>query len=511
MKLINMADINIINNQKPKIVKGIYIFLFNLVFISMSYGILTITHYAIDTYSCYFTTTAAQHLQLGRIFSYLIARTLDMMHINPARSQAPFTIFLFTMMALCSVLLVKKVCDTLKTLTLLRIITVNLAVLLSFVNIFILEWYLNPESTVTAGFNLITLTIAVLAVCNKTSVKNLLISLLFLFISINIYQINITLFVILSLTIILLKNDLTLNKTSVMQSIWIFILGLAASVTNILALKILQVTGLAALNSRNIDISIHSLVDHFMILFGSNQQRSIWALGSGFMPSRAMLIFLIVGFIYLFMSIIKKRLSASKILFTVLIIAINYFIIFVPHMLTQSLWLAPRTMVGIFTFLTSIFLIIIKLDVHFKFPKIIPICIGLFLFLNFYQIQAIAMNHFAVNKIDKEYIMMINDKINEYEEKNGIAVTQIAMDKDASVTYGYFGNVQYISYDTNIRAFDASWSDVTSINCITGRNLKKIDMDDEIYNKYFKDKDWKYFNPDEQMIFVGDTLYMMIY
>ena len=36
-------------------------------------------------------------------------------------------------------------------------------------------------------------------------------------------------------------------------------------------------------------------------------------------------------------------------------------------------------------------------------------------------------------------------------------------------------------------------------------------MDSQIYDEYFKDKDWNYFNPHEQLIFKGDTLYWCKY
>ena len=106
---------------------------------------------------------------------------------------------------------------------------------------------------------------------------------------------------------------------------------------------------------------------------------------------------------------------------------------------------------------------------------------------------------------------MINNYVCRYEKENNIEVKKVAIGHDINPTYGYYGNVNYILYDTNLRALVVSWADIYAINYYTGRDLIKVEMDEEIYNEYFKDKDWTYFDPAEQMVFYNDTLYLMVY
>ena len=68
-----------------------------------------------------------------------------------------------------------------------------------------------------------------------------------------------------------------------------------------------------------------------------------------------------------------------------------------------------------------------------------------------------------------------------------------------------------MSYDVNTRAYMWDWSDIYLLKKITNREFEIKDMDSQIYYEYFKDKDWNYFNPHEQLIFKGDTLYWCKY
>ena len=53
-----------------------------------------------------------------------------------------------------------------------------------------------------------------------------------------------------------------------------------------------------------------------------------------------------------------------------------------------------------------------------------------------------------------------------------------------------------------------------SINLLrlrSGRNFDRVDMNADIYNKYFKGKDWNYPDMSEQLVFKGDTVYWVLY
>ena len=83
---------------------------------------------------------------------------------------------------------------------------------LTFINVYILEFYLFPEGILLFTVGLITVTISIQFIVGDLSIKNIIISFIFLFISLNTYQIYISFFIIYSLTIILIKNEFRMNK-----------------------------------------------------------------------------------------------------------------------------------------------------------------------------------------------------------------------------------------------------------------------------------------------------------
>ena len=63
----------------------------------------------------------------------------------------------------------------------------------------------------------------------------------------------------------------------------------------------------------------------------------------------------------------------------------------------------------------------------------------------------------------------------------------------------------------NIREFLVSWGQVEIINYYSKRNFEKVDMSEEIYKKYFANKKWDYYKPEEQLAFIDDMLCICIY
>ena len=112
------------------------------------------------------------------------------------------------------------------------------------------------------------------------------------------------------------------------------------------------------------------------------------------------------------------------------------------------------------------------------------------------------------NKLDKVEAEKVNKYITNYEQKNNIKVTKIAVTYDKNVNW-YHKELKHKSLFTH-RGLMIWWCNVQTINYYTNRNLQKVNMDINVYNKYFKDKNWDELN-EEQFIFVDDTLYYCVY
>jgi hypothetical protein len=207
----------------------------------------------------------------------------------------------------------------------------------------------------------------------------------------------------------------------------------------------------------------------------------------------------------------RKLAHSTGMVSIILVLFINYLVVFLPHLLTSTLWMAPRTIIGIFHFISSIYMIILLFPLSKRYERFISIILSIFLVINIMQISNIGINVFSSNKIDKEIIQVISNKILKYENANDLKVKKIAIAKDAEPQYGYYDNVNYIRFDTNIRALAVDWAIIPAINFYCNKEYTSIAMPVEIYNKYFLGKNWDFFDQDEQLLFIGDTLYLISY
>lgn len=186
---------------------------------------------------------------------------------------------------------------------------------------------------------------------------------------------------------------------------------------------------------------------------------------------------------------------------------------FAPHIIASVVWLAPRTMPGIFHVLTFLTIAIaVKIDAK-EDKRLCGLTVGamcLFLALNAYSAAGIVTNNIATNRLDENYAREIETRIEEYQNSTGNEIYKIATVNDENPTYSYEG-IQYVTHDMNIRGLVVSWGDVNLINYYCDKNYEKVPMPDEIYDAYFKGKDWSVFDLDAQTVFVDDTLYLAMY
>lgn len=483
-------------------------FLLHLIIIVIAYGMFLKMHYSIDSYALVYDTSGKQFLISGRIPTYFINLLFNKLNINLTLNQQMFSAYFIICVALSSTILSNTICKNFKKVIFNQWIAINIAIMIAFINVFFLEWFLFPESTFFFGTSILSTIIAIYIISEKNKLANIITSFILLMFAMGMYQANLGIFIIFSLTICLIKNKMNINKQAIKKSILILCIGFFNSILNVLSFKLIVNSGLIEGNrapSLAIDIVKNNIIG---IL---NAQKSIWYNSDKFLPKFSFLIFVIV-IISILIYMLKKNGSLLKDnLYIISIILINYVIIFAPHLFVSSLWLAPRTIVAIFMFLSSMIILVIFNCINNRtIISILASISSIFLVINFIQVQNIGVNHMASNKLDKEYALMINREIEKYEIKNNIKVKNIASENDIQPTYNY-NSIDYVAYDTNIRAFATSWADVNSINYFTGRNYVKVPMDTNIHDKYFKDKNWDYLDESEQFVFIGDTLYLILY
>lgn len=132
----------------------------------------------------------------------------------------------------------------------------------------------------------------------------------------------------------------------------------------------------------------------------------------------------------------------------------------------------------------------------------------LYMLLHLFFSGFIVSDHFVSNALDEVYINMLCEEISDYERETGIEVTKLAVMKD-TYSPSFYRQISYTTGQINERTIDAV--PVSIIQVLTGRHLEKVDMPRDIQEKYFKDKNWDYFDLKEQLVIENDTAYWCIF
>lgn len=120
----------------------------------------------------------------------------------------------------------------------------------------------------------------------------------------------------------------------------------------------------------------------------------------------------------------------------------------------------------------------------------------------------VVTNHFISNTLDEIYVNMMYQEVLEYEQEMGITVTKIVLYKDANAPDSY-QEVGYHVHQINERTLGTATNSL--IWQVTGRHFEKVEGREEIYDQYFKGKNWDYLNLTEQLVIIDDTAYWCIF
>ena len=201
-------------------------------------------------------------------------------------------------------------------------------------------------------------------------------------------------------------------------------------------------------------------------------------------------------------------LLAQEIIVTLGVLFGTFFTVFFEH------YLPHRTVYGFATIfpLWIIFAIrSIKLNPTIKkafFPAISSCLLLANLFVNYHYVQIIYQGMVHTNCVDQENARYYYRQILKYEEETGIVVHKLAWHFDKQYTWtlpGMIGNSAL-----NDRAYSAPWSQREIFPFTVGRRFQIVPFDEDIYNKYFYEKNWDELSTD-QILFIDDTVYIVLY
>lgn len=483
--------------------------------ICITYAIMFARHYNVDTIYAIMNSSAygTGNLDLGRYGCEIVYRTLIFLGINYVKCF-PFLILLmifsFSYFAgAVSDCMVQKLDGENRKI---RALLIRVAILIMVCNCFMQEWFAFWECSFQWSFSILCLTWALLKIGGKITLKNALFSCLFLVLGFGFYQGILSLFLICALSIVYFNHKGELTARSVIESFAVFAIGGIAGIVNWASIFLFQKIGWADITARTEHLSVDTIWNNIRgtikLLIG------LFTWTCGFFPKYGVFICdcILIGII-IWLVFSKKSNIVDKGIYSGGVWIASLLSAFIPLLIATSFTPAQRIIVGFWGNVSALLIIVATLLREKKVKKLgsVSVIIGItILVVNIVVIQSLEYELMASNKMDQEIARTIELKIEQYEEQSGNIVKKIAMTHDETKTRRY-SFVKHDWQDTNVSAFSKDWSNVNCINFYNDTDYDEIDMESDIYEKYFLDKDWNYFNPEEQLVFEDDTLYMVWY
>ncbi len=492
-----------------KIFKDKKLYLIALITI-LFFGILIKLEFATDTY-CVFATSKKQYCEFflysGRFVSAMFLACTDILKFNENMIYLSSYI-----LAIISTIVSIYILYNIFKRDIKKDLIALLVSILIIINVFSIELYLFLEKGV------LMLSVLLCVCAFKRFVKyleeNKKINLIWCFILMLIanfsYQGTVGLFVALS-TIYIIKYSDKFSKFIKNNIVCAICYGIPALV-NYLVVKLIfnnsRVSG-----ERNIIESINKICkmtkDFLLNTFN-------------IIPKYVFFIVLSICIICCLILIIKKKNNAKQKLLLILkvmyIVFGTYIVAVAPQIMqsTESIGFAPRntytfaSIIGIL--IAFIYMEFIKDNIEIKINKIINYLLVtisiILLFIQYIGFTNIEKNRYIGNYIDYLNVIQIKEKVEKYEEDTGIEVNKVAFYTQNGTTCNYPS--LFTNGDINIKATSTSWSRMDYLRYYLNIKLDEVATNEDIYNKYFKDKKWQSYS-ENQIIIINDTIHMCLF
>lgn len=449
-----------------------------------------------------------KHLVLGRPIAYIIQKGLEVLGLSVNSSQQIMKLFLVVAFAICVVIIINLCVIVIKRSKVIDIVLINALTLITFINIFIQEAFHFSESVVISGLGIICVTLAAYFFLKYDSIKSFILATLLLSVGLSAYQIFIQFFIVWTLGLLLISTSFSINKKFIIKFIKFFFICLISTIITMLPLMYMQNAGIVEKTNR--DLTLSNLSENFKILFNVTQ-KEIWGINSSLAGSKIIILLFSVLLVLLVINLIKEKMKINQVISIIAVILICYCSIFFIHLLTGTVWAPPRTLLGFYCTFSMIGVIVLSINTQKATNLIIiSLCFILMIFSS-YHIDGYATAQRVTNAFDKEISKVVDSHVNAYEHSSGKKITKISVTEDKGIRWAYDSAETYASYDQSIRGWAVKWCVPYLFRYYSGRNLESIEMPDSVYNKYYADKNWSCFIPDEQIVFIDDTMYISLY
>lgn len=463
-------------------------------------------HIASDTYNFmdlgYFEYPSQYFIKDARIISALVTYLAGMLNLSYETFIIGMEILAVIISAFSVYYIYRTVRERAKLTNNLQKVLVIMASFILVFNCMSLEYLLYAECSIMCLSLLLSIISARIFTSNSTK-HRILKSTLIMILSTFCYQGAVNIFLPLSILFLFIDSNKKMTKELVKKILMACIVIIASYLINVISIYMFNM--ILGVEQQRIGGGIFSNLSNFAIIlknvieFTLINNFNLW-------PTGITIIFIVISLILL---LFQKDTTREIVQYLVLIVA-SMGICVAPIFFMQSPSIEPRMSMSIggIVDMSLIYLITSKQDYNI-IKNILSVITILFFVYNAINTIQIYTVHIATNKIDANMGIAIKYKIEEYEQETGNIVTKVGYYRDASHRDFHYGwNKKYSSFAQ--RAFDNYYCIIEALNYYCDKDFERVGMDAEIYNKYFKGKNWQAYS-DEQIVFVDDTMYICTY
>lgn len=432
-----------------------------------------------------------QFVSCLRPFGALVFLIMNAFGHNPIHNTLPdFLIFATSASIIVSVMtfVVYKNVPNLKQ-SKVKLCLLDMGLLLTVLNTYFADSLSFPECIFIHSLALAMTVTAVLLFTFKDSVKAYILATVLITASTATYQTYIFLFAVLTATLLIATDKITLKKIISFFAV-LLVSGISYAVIALLTAK------LTAINVNN-RASFSLLAVFERLFFVASKQKSYLQGRGTFNDATLLCCFILLFLIWIFALLFSRESKKTKV-FHIIGFIFCYSVIWIPNILSTS-----NGFRSVFSLFAIPLFVIISATALLN-EKIIKYTlfavVTVMLASNIFRFNQIEIDLCKQNALDAEWAKEIIYNIEEYEKTNNAEVKYIAIADDEE-------SVKTLSES----ARNVPWADVNCINEFSEKEYVKVDMPEAVYEQYFKGKNWDVFVADEQLVFIGDTLYICNY
>lgn len=464
-------------------------------------------HYGLDDYLIINVPGELHYnaLRNGRYALMLVYDIFAFFHFNPVVHQKIMAIIFGLAMILCVTCITKRICELGHLERKSQMLLVDIASLLLFSNVFMVEWF----SFVLSYSQWILAIIGVVFGAIYLSYDELwkkVLGVLFIILAANSYQVILAYYAILIMILLYLKNQDEFNILKLMkETVVAAVVAAFAMFGNIVLTNYFMKNGVIDSASRYNTLSFS--IENIIGILGEN--KNLWIDGLGLLPHGILLITLVILLFVLIFVCCANKVRVGEAGYCLLIFLGCLVVIYFPQMLDAGL--TPRSVLPIFgLFSICLYFIVFWSEKISYAVRGTIVLAGLFWIVNLFYCQKAILCIFQLNALEAEYALAVENEIRNYEEKTGEEIMYVGFEKDKAPQWKYDTIPVQPHGEMLNKAYMVSWGDVYTLNYYTNLGLEKVECDRNVKN-YFHDNDWDAFMPEEQLIFEKNTVYVCLY